>query len=167
MSVIPAPLVSSRFRRLTNCAVLIALLATPADAQEAVLSRVERVLSDLDWREVGPYRGGRSCAVVGLPRDRNTFWMGACGGGVWKTVDAGRTWRNVSDGFFGGSIGGIDVCVADPNVVWVGTGEKTVRGNVSHGDGLWRSTDAGRTWRHAGLADTRQIGRVRAQDRVA
>ncbi|MBI5849583.1 MAG: hypothetical protein HZB39_00870 [Planctomycetes bacterium] len=125
----------------------------------------DRLLDGLHWREVGPYRGGRVCAVTGIPGDPDTFWMGSCGGGVWRTDDAGRTWRNVSDRFFGGSIGGIDVCASDPNVVWVGTGEKTVRGNVSHGDGVWRSTDAGRTWQHVGLADTRQIGRVRAHPR--
>ncbi|MCC6783631.1 MAG: glycosyl hydrolase [Planctomycetes bacterium] len=125
----------------------------------------DRLLAGLHWREIGPYRGGRACAVAGIPGDADTFWMGSCGGGVWRTDDAGRSWRNVSDGSFGGSIGGIDVCAEDPNVVWVGTGEKTVRGNVSHGEGVWRSTDGGRSWQHVGLADTRQIGRVRAHPR--
>lgn len=134
-------------------------------AQDAPASPIDRAIGALHWREVGPYRGGRSCAVAGIPGDTDTFWMGSCGGGVWRTDDAGRSWRNVSDGSFGGSIGAIDVCTADPNVVWVGTGEQTVRGNVSHGDGVWRSTDAGRTWQHVGLADSRQIGRVRAHPR--
>lgn len=119
------------------------------------------LLGGTAWREVGPYRGGRSCAVAGIPTDRSTYYFGAAGGGVYKTTDAGRSWSNVSDGFFGGSIGAVAVSPSDPNVVYVGTGEKTVRGNVSHGDGVYRSTDAGRTWTHVGLADTRQIGRVR------
>ncbi|HKV07196.1 MAG TPA: glycosyl hydrolase [Thermoanaerobaculia bacterium] len=113
------------------------------------------------WREVGPYRGGRSAAVTGLPGDRNTYYFGSVGGGVWKTTDAGLTWRCVSDGFFGGSIGAVAVSEWDPNVVYVGGGEKTVRGNVSHGEGMWKSTDAGKTWKHVGLADSRHIPRVR------
>jgi photosystem II stability/assembly factor-like uncharacterized protein len=115
----------------------------------------------LAWREVGPYRGGRSAAVAGIPGDRSTYYFGATGGGVWKTTDAGRTWKNVSDGFFGGSIGAVAVSEWDPNVVYVGGGEKTVRGNVSHGDGVWKSTDAGRTWKHVGLADSRHVPRIR------
>ncbi|HEX7184460.1 MAG TPA: glycosyl hydrolase [Thermoanaerobaculia bacterium] len=116
---------------------------------------------DFRWREVGPYRGGRSAAVTGLPGDRATYYFGGTGGGVWKTGDGGRTWKNVSDGFFGGSIGAVAVSEWDPNVVYVGGGEKTVRGNVSHGEGMWKSTDAGKTWKHAGLADSRHIPRVR------
>ena len=87
--------------------------------------------------------------------------MGTCGGGVWKTTDAGRSWNNVSDGTFGGSIGAVAVAPSDTNVVYVGGGEKTVRGNVSHGDGLWRSDDAGKTWTHIGLADSRHVSRIR------
>jgi photosystem II stability/assembly factor-like uncharacterized protein len=119
----------------------------------------------LAWREVGPYRGGRSAAVTGLTGglsgDRNTYYFGATGGGVWKTQDGGNTWKNVSDGFFGGSIGAVAVSEWDPNVIYVGTGEETVRGNVSHGDGMWKSTDAGKTWTHIGLEDSRHIARVR------
>jgi photosystem II stability/assembly factor-like uncharacterized protein len=115
----------------------------------------------LRWREVGPYRGGRADAVVGLDGDRATYYFGATGGGVWKTTDAGRTWQSVSDGFFGGSIGAVAVSNWDPNVVYAGTGEETVRGNVSEGDGMWKSTDAGRTWKHVGLADSRHIARIR------
>ncbi len=115
----------------------------------------------LQWRLVGPFRGGRSAAVCGVPGDRDTYWFGATGGGVWKTTDGGRSWANMSDGSFGGSIGAVAVAPSDPNVVYVGGGEKTVRGNVSHGDGVWRSTDAGRTWAHIGLADTRHVPRIR------
>ncbi|MFL6236741.1 MAG: glycosyl hydrolase [Thermoanaerobaculia bacterium] len=119
------------------------------------------LFSGLKWREIGPFRGGRVATVTGLPGDRNTYYFGGTGGGVWKTADGGRTWKNVSDGFFGGSIGAVAVSEWDPNVVYAGGGEVTVRGNVSHGDGLWKSTDAGRSWTFAGLADSRQISRIR------
>ena len=119
----------------------------------------------MEWREVGPYRGGRSAAVAGLPADRDTYYFGSTGGGVWKTTNGGRNWKPVSDGFFGGSIGAVAVSELDPNVVYVGTGEKTVRGNVSHGDGMWKSTDAGKTWTHAGLPESRHIPRVRIHPR--
>ena len=115
----------------------------------------------LKWREVGPFRGGRSAAVTGIPSQPNTYYFGSVGGGVWKTTDSGESWSAVSDGFFGGSIGAVAVSESDPNVVYVGTGEKTVRGNVSHGDGMWKSTDAGKTWKHVGLGDSRHIPRVR------
>ena len=123
------------------------------------------VFSDLEYRMVGPYRGGRSAAVCGIPQDRLTYYFGACGGGVWKTKDGGRSWNNVSDGFFGGSIGAVAVSEWDPNGVWVGGGEKTVRGNVAHGDGMWRTTDAGRTWTSIGLADSRHSSRIRVHPR--
>jgi photosystem II stability/assembly factor-like uncharacterized protein len=117
------------------------------------------------WREVGPYRGGRSAAVDGIPSQPDTYYFGSVGGGVWKTTDGGETWKAVSDGFFGGAIGAVAVSEWDPNVVYVGTGEKTVRGNVSHGDGMWKSTDAGKTWTHIGLKDSRHIPRVRIHPR--
>lgn len=121
----------------------------------------ESQLKGLEWREIGPYRGGRSAAVAGIPQDRETYYFGSTGGGVWKTGNGGGDWENISDGFFGGSIGAVAVSSWDPNVIYVGTGEKTVRGNVSHGDGIWRSTDAGRTWKHVGLSDSRHISRLR------
>ncbi len=146
----------------------LALLTAPILAQDqpfdAAAFRAE-LIDSLSWREVGPYRGGRSCAVTGIPQDRDTYYFGSCGGGVWKTRDGGRSWDNVSDGFFGGSVGCVAVSEWDPNVVWVGTGEKTVRGNVSHGDGVYRSTDAGRTWQHVGLKDSRHIARIRIHPR--
>jgi photosystem II stability/assembly factor-like uncharacterized protein len=118
-------------------------------------------LKALEWREVGPYRGGRSAAVAGIPSDRDTYYMGATGGGVWKTADGGESWTNVSDGYFGGSVGAVAVSEWDPNVVYVGLGEKTVRGNVSPGDGIWKSTDAGDTWTKLGLEDSQHISRIR------
>ena len=119
-------------------------------------------LEALHWRCIGPYRGGRVVAVAGHPVERGVFYFGACAGGVWKTEDGGTYWQNVSDGYFGtASVGAIAVSQSDPNVVYAGTGEACIRGNVSHGDGVYRSTDGGRTWRNVGLRDTRHIARVR------
>lgn len=116
----------------------------------------------LEWRCIGPFRGGRVVAVAGDPRDRNVFYFGAVAGGVWKTTDAGTYWECVSDGFFNtASVGALAVADSEPNVIYAGTGETTIRIDVSHGDGVYKSTDAGRTWRHMGLADTRHIGKIR------
>ena len=114
----------------------------------------------LEYRSIGPHRGGRSAAVAGIPGDGTTFYMGAAGGGVWRTEDAGQTWANLSDGYFGGSIGAVAVSQWDPNVIYVGGGEKTVRGNVSHGSGMWKSTDRGASWESVGLTDSHHIARI-------
>ena len=114
----------------------------------------------LSYREIGPFRGGRSAAVVGVPGQPDLYYFGATGGGVWKTEDAGETYRNISDGYFGGSIGSIAVAPSDPNVIYVGGGEVTVRGNVSSGNGIWKSEDAGKTWQYAGLPQSRHIPRI-------
>ncbi|MFN8062029.1 MAG: hypothetical protein U0Q12_22950 [Vicinamibacterales bacterium] len=120
------------------------------------------LLGGLAWRSIGPYRGGRVTAVAGVVGQSQVYYMGSTGGGVWKTEDAGITWRNVTDGFVKtGSVGAIAVAPSDPNVVYVGMGEACLRANLSSGDGLYKSTDAGRTWTHIGLPDSRQIGRIR------
>ena len=120
------------------------------------------LLSTLEWRCIGPHRGGRVVAVAGDPSDQMTFYFGACAGGVWKTSDGGTYWENVSDGFFNTSaVGAIAVADSDPNVIYAGMGESCVRLDVSHGDGVYRSTDGGKTWAHIGLQDTRHIGRIR------
>src|SRR6266700_3698928 len=116
----------------------------------------------LSWRCIGPFRGGRVVAVAGDPVDPAVFYFGACAGGVWKTTDAGTYWENVSDGFFStAAVGALDVAPSDSNLIYSGTGETTIRIDVSHGDGVYKSTDAGRTWAHMGLADTRFIGKIR------
>ncbi len=116
----------------------------------------------LEWRCIGPHRGGRCVAVAGDPREQMTFYFGACAGGVWKTTDGGTYWENISDGFFKtAAVGAIAVAESDPNVIYVGTGETAIRGNVSHGDGVYKSTDAGKTWANMGLGDTRHIAKIR------
>lgn len=119
------------------------------------------IFDQMQYRLVGPFRGGRSCAVTGVPGKPFDFYFGSTGGGVWKTNDGGSTWGNISDGFFGGSVGSIAVAPSDSNVIYVGTGEKTIRGNVSHGEGVWKSNDGGKTWTHVGLEDSRHITRIR------
>ncbi|HHS12451.1 MAG TPA: glycosyl hydrolase, partial [bacterium] len=115
----------------------------------------------LEYRCIGPFRGGRSAAVTGVNDHPMLYYFGATGGGVWKTTDGGGQWTNISDGYFGGSIGAVTVSEWDPNVIYVGGGEKTVRGNVSHGYGVWKSTDGGASWVRSGLEDSRRISRIR------
>ena len=98
--------------------------------------------------------------MVGVPNQPKLFYFGATGGGVWKTVDGGITYENISDGYFGGSIGSVAVAASDPNVIYVGGGEVTVRGNVSSGKGIWKSVDAGKTWTYSGLPNSRHIPRI-------
>ena len=117
--------------------------------------------SAMKYRLVGPFRGGRVTTVAGVPSQPFTFYFGSTGGGVWKTTNAGETWENISDGFFGvGSVGAVAVAPSDPNVIYVGTGSACPRGNISNGDGIYRSTDAGKTWQHMGLDETGQVGRI-------
>jgi photosystem II stability/assembly factor-like uncharacterized protein len=126
----------------------------------------EALYKAMKWRSIGPYRGGRVTAVTGIPSLPHTYYFGATGGGVWKSEDGGLDWKPLSDGFFKtGSVGAIAVSDWDPNVVYVGMGEAPIRGNVSHGDGMYKSTDSGKTWKHIGLADTSQISRVRIHPR--
>ena len=125
----------------------------------------QRLYNSIQWRNIGPYRGGRSCAVTGVPGQPNLFYFGSTGGGVWRTKDGGQTWENISDGYFGGSIGAVAVSEYDPNVIYAGGGEKTVRGNVSFGYGIWRSVDAGKSWKQVGLRASRHISRIRIHPR--
>ncbi len=117
--------------------------------------------SHLEYRDLGFSRGGRVAAVTGIPGNGRVFYMGATGGGVWKSEDSGATWKNISDGYFGGTIGAVEVSKSDPNIVYVAGGEVTVRGNVSHGYGIWKSLDAGETWEYKGLREGQYIPRLR------
>ena len=114
----------------------------------------------MKYRSIGPYRGGRSLTAAGIPGDPTTYYFGATGGGVWKSTDGANTWSPVFDKDGAPSIGSIAVATSDPNVVYVGTGEACIRGNISHGDGVWKSVDAGKSWKNVGLKDSRAIGRV-------
>lgn len=150
-------------------ALCLFMLGLPAWAQrkgatstaKTTVSYDEKLYNAMEWRSIGPYRGGRSATVTGVPGKPNLFYFGSTGGGVWRTTDAGNSWENISDGFFGGSIGAVAVSEWDNNVIYVGGGEKTVRGNVSYGYGMWKSVDAGKTWSHIGLKESRHIPRVR------
>ena len=134
--------------------LLLSLLPTLSAAAEPTLSA-------LQWRLVGPFHGGRVDAVAGIPGDRRTFYMGAADGGVWKTTDAGHSWHNVSDCCFAlGSVGALAVAPSDSKVIYAGTGEPFPRGDVLTGDGVWKSTDAGKTWAHVGLEQTRIISNL-------
>jgi len=121
----------------------------------------DSVMKPMEWRLIGPFRGGRSVTVAGHPTQRLTAYMGTTGGGVWKTIDGGNSWKNVSDGFMKtGSVGAIAVSTSNPDIVYVGMGEHTLRGNLINGDGVYKSTDAGKTWTHIGLKDSYHIGRL-------
>ena len=137
-----------------NSFVLLAQEDRSEDAFPAINSK-------LDYRCIGPFRGGRSAAVTGVEGNPMLFYMGATGGGVWKTENGGSTWKNMSDGYFGGSIGAIEVSKSHNNVIYVGGGEVTIRGNVSPGTGMYKSIDGGRSWKSIGLQNSRHIPRVR------
>jgi photosystem II stability/assembly factor-like uncharacterized protein len=137
-----------------NCKAQTKKVADHSAADSVYFSKVK-------YRLVGPFRGGRSGAVAGSYKNKSTFYFGATGGGVWKSIDAGANWKNISDKYFGGTIGSVAVAPSDESVIYVGEGENTLRGNVSEGlDGIWRSGDGGRTWNNIGLKDCRHIVRI-------
>ena len=131
----------------------------PAHAQEAY---PEALWGSLEWRSVGPPRGGRSIAAAGSAARPFEYYMGTTGGGLWKTTDGGQNWRPVTDGQIGSaSIGAVQVCESDPDIVYMGTGETQLRGNIQQGDGAYKSVDGGETWEHVGLKETQNIARIR------
>ena len=125
------------------------------------------LFSDLRWRSIGPFRGGRVLAVAGVPGEPTHFYFGGVNGGVWETHDAGRTWRPIFDAQPIGSIGALAVAPSNPKVIYVGTGEADMRSDIAQGDGMYKSTDGGKTWTHVGLADSQQIGRILVDPRDA
>lgn len=153
----------TRMKKIATAVIAVATVAPALDLRAQDLPVDPGLYASMQWRGIGPFRGGRSVASTGVVGDPLTYYMGTVGGGVWKTTDAGTTWTNVTDGQLGtSSVGAIAVSESDPNVVYVGMGEHAVRGVMtSHGDGVYRSTDAGRTWTHLGLDRTRSISRIR------
>jgi photosystem II stability/assembly factor-like uncharacterized protein len=145
---------------ISSTFIFFSLNANTVKKSSIDIDKHESEFGALEYRLIGPFRGGRSAAVTGVPNKPNLYYFGATGGGVWKTQDGGNKWENISDGFFGGSIGSVSVAKSDPNVIYVGGGEKTVRGNVSSGYGVWKSLDAGKTWKFSGLKNSRHIPRI-------
>lgn len=144
-----------------SCASISAQKNTQSKTTTTNPNYDESLFDAVKWRSIGPYRGGRSAAICGVAGKPNLYYMGAAGGGVWKTEDGGQSWQNISDDYFGGSIGAVSVSEYDPNVIYVGGGEVTVRGNMSYGYGMWKSVDAGKTWKAIGLEKTYHIPRIR------
>ena len=154
-------------KRILFLIIIISFVSFETISQKKSKSKKSQTISfeipNLKWRSIGPYRGGRASSVTGVIGKPKTFYFGSTGGGVWKTIDEGQTWNNVSDSYFGGSIGAVAVSESDPNIIYVGTGEQTVRGNVSPGyGGFWKSYDAGETWEKLNLdIDQVQVGRIK------
>src|SRR5512136_2784481 len=135
-------------------------------SQPAPTAQVDpSLLQSLHWRGIGPLRGGRTRGVAGVPSQPNVFYIGVCNGGVWKTNDYGRTWKPIFDDQPTGSIGAVAVAQSAPNVVYVGSGEGLHRPDLSVGDGIYKSTDAGKTWTHLGLRDGQQIPQLAVDPR--
>jgi hypothetical protein len=143
---------------VTGALLCVLPVATPAAPSS---TRVDpATYAGLHWRNIGPFRGGRTVAVAGISGDGRTFYTGAVGGGVWKTTNAGRTWMPVMDAMPVASIGALAVAPSDPATVYAGSGEADMRSDIIHGNGMYRSSDAGASWTRIGLEDSRQIGRI-------
>src|SRR5918992_1045221 len=151
----------------TGAAIVVATLL-PGSAQQASSAGEQSsqaavsVIDTLRWRSIGPDRGGRSIAVSGVKGRPNEAYFGAVGGGLWKTTDAGENWMPVTDGQIkSASVGALAVSESNPDIVFIGMGESCIRGNIMPGDGVYKSSDAGKTWRHVGFSDSQAISRIR------
>src|SRR5688572_27574672 len=147
--------------RILRTAVALLLVAPPLAAQLADTS----ALTPLAWRSLGPLRGGRSVAAAGSVARPLEYYMGTTGGGVFKTIDGGESWQPVTDRYLRGTIGAIAISESNPDIVYVGGGEYPIRGNAAHGDGVYKTIDAGRTWTYVGLVETRHISKIRIHPR--
>jgi photosystem II stability/assembly factor-like uncharacterized protein len=154
-------------RRLRSLCLVLAVAGAAAPVSAAASGVDPALFQELRYRLIGPFRGGRVLAVSGVPGEPSHFYFGSVNGGVWETQDAGRTWTPIFDGQDVGSIGALAVAPSDPKRLYVGTGEADMRADIAQGDGVYRSDDGGRTWRHLGLADTQQIARILVDPRDA
>ncbi|MFN0083073.1 MAG: WD40/YVTN/BNR-like repeat-containing protein [Ferruginibacter sp.] len=147
---------------ILSITTLLTVLSLQAQKDKNTIAKTDSIIfSNVKYRQVGPFRGGRSGTVAGSFKNKNTFIFGATGGGVWKTTDGGSNWKNISDKYFGGSIGAVAIAQSDESILYAGEGENTLRGNVSEGlNGMWRSDDGGRTWKLLSLKNTRHISRI-------
>ncbi len=146
---------------LLTLSIINSVYSQKRSIQKNIQSYNKELYSSIKYRLVGPFRGGRAGTISGVINNQNLYYMGTAGGGVWKTEDAGNTWEPISDGYYGGSIGALAVSESDPNIIYVGEGEQTLRGNVSSGMGMWKSLDAGETWEYIGLPKSEHISRIR------
>ena len=149
---------TSRKLTLALFAAILFGLSLPSTSAQSVPS--PELFGGLKWRLIGPFRGGRAVAAAGVAGDANTFYFGAVDGGVWKTTDGGVVWSPIFDNERVASIGALAVAPSDSKIIYAGTGESDIRSNLASGDGVYKSTDAGRTWQNIGLRDTRQISRI-------
>ena len=147
-------------RARIGVAVVVSAVALAWPIVRAQAPYSPSLYSGLTWRMLGPFRGGRVDAVSGVPGRPNEFYFGAVNGGVWKTIDAGRVWTPIFDSQPVASIGALAVAPSAPDTVYVGTGESTLRDSMGYGNGMYKSTDAGKTWTHIGLDDTQHIGKI-------
>ena len=150
-----------RIKYLLPVVALIFSIYSFGQSKKSKLNYDQSLYNSIEYRLIGPFRGGRAGTAVGVLNNPNLYYMGTAGGGVWKTEDSGSTWEPISDGYYGGSIGAIAVSESDENIIYVGEGEQTLRGNVSSGHGIWKSTDAGETWKYIGLPKSEHISRIR------
>jgi photosystem II stability/assembly factor-like uncharacterized protein len=152
----------SGLKKLAVCSAFWLAMGLVAPQQRVIHAQTldEKALKGMKWRQIGPFRGGRALAVTGVAGDPETYYFGAVAGGVWKTQNGGLTWTPMTDKTGIMSIGAIAVAPSDPNVIYVGTGESCIRGNISYGDGMYRSVDRGKTWSHIGLGDTQHIAKI-------
>src|SRR5438132_9148902 len=160
------PLMSNVFGlRFAKCVVRLAGLAFFAGGLTLAQQIPESLYSEMKWRMIGPFRAGKVNAVAGVPGNPGVYYFGANGGGVWKTTDGGTVWKPIFDEEPVASIGALALAPSNPNIIYVGSGENNLYADITYGNGMYKSIDAGATWQHPGLEDTRHIARIMIDSR--